>query len=243
MRKWTLTELHEVADGFHRGMVQLDDTAARLEVRVRRLAAYGWCLPLWATLPQIALISRLRRRDADRLFLAHYNHQRRSALRQLTKDLRSAPRLRRWRTVIEQAHGAYSRRLFSIVVPSLLAVFEGALAEVTENISAKPNPKAHASSERSLAQRGLDQLPWASIETFTHKVFAPHPFTGRPPATLNRHWILHGRLSPSRAQTDSLKLFQAVHTVGIATILARQDMTRVLRDRELASILDISARG
>jgi hypothetical protein len=61
----------------------------------------------------------------------------------------------------------------------------------------------------------MEAAMWKSIAAFIKQLFANSDFSGDAPARINRHWILHGKAVSTGREADSLRFFQAIHTVSI----------------------------
>jgi hypothetical protein len=102
-----------------------------LMTQATRLGENGWTLPMWATPFEVhQLMQRATEdQDLDALFLEYYDAYDGAAYGWLKRELAAKPKLKRWHAMIEQCLVAFERRLYLVVVPSMLTVLEGCIAE------------------------------------------------------------------------------------------------------------------
>lgn len=240
---WTAQEWEAVSQAMHEATQAIDDSMAAIIDDAVQLGERGWTLPV-RQYPDFAprVVRAVPASHTDDVFVWIYSREGGVEFDAVASDLLGRPDLRRWKPLLEQCIGAYRRRDYLITVPSLLAVYEGALAAVVD----KPHetkPRSLASDELEEAERNLERLPWASIKAFTNAVFARSTFAGDRPNLLNRHWVLHGRDLPAFSRADCLRLFQAIHTVGSVRLLKRQDKYEWIRDTVLRGYLRQCDKG
>lgn len=183
-----------------------------------RLGESGWTLPMWATPFEVhQLMQRAtENQDLDALFLEYYDADDGAAYESLKRELSAKPKLKRWHPMIEQCFAAFDHRLYLVVVPSMLTVLEGCIAEIGgpkdwQQVNPKQTAKRLLSAIRHQSVR---RALWLSIDAFVSRVFVDAPFAGNRPHSLNRAWILHGRDQPSWTRADALRLLQAASTVA-----------------------------
>jgi len=182
-----------------------------------RLAQLGWTVPMWATPGQVVEILKSgEEATVDDRFVAIYSSGGGEVFQRLVRDLVSQPPLVKWHPLIHQCVEAYHREHFQITIPSLLTIIEGILAHSAADNGTRLIRLAH-SKVAQLENDGPNRIIfviWQTIETFVTELFAKAPFLGPRRQVINRHWILHGRDATTWTQADSLRLFQAIHTVS-----------------------------
>jgi hypothetical protein len=182
------------------------------------LGRRGWTIPVW--LPTVAvrgIIQNTTPDTIDQWFLEHYRRRWRRVEKGVLKDLVSLPLLERWSPLIKECIKAYDDRLYLVVVPALLAIFEGALSDAAGQFTVNKDVKRHISQLRSSQDPGLIGMALVSVENLTAELFRNHSFASPPTSRSNRHLIMHGRALPASPQSDGLRLFQALHTMGVVS--------------------------
>jgi hypothetical protein len=184
-----------------------------------RLGESGWTLPMWATPFEVHQLMQRATGDQnlDALFLEYYDADDGAAYAWLKRELVRKPKLKHWHTMIEQCLAAFEHRLYLVVVPSMLTVLEGCIAEMggPKDWQRSKEPKGTAKRLVSTIQsRSVRRAVWLSIDAFVSRVFVRAPFASSRPHGLNRAWILHGRDQPSWTRADALRLLQAASTLA-----------------------------
>jgi hypothetical protein len=230
MLSWSRQEIESVAQSIHEATRAIDNSLAAILDDVQRLGERGWTVPV-RQLPDFAtiLVRSVPPEHTDAVFVRLYSEKGGGEFDALGTELLRNPELQRWNPLIEQCLGAYLREEHLLVVPSLLTAYEGALASVVDQPH-EMRPKDLAKRELSEAEANIERVPWVSIEAFTRVIFQSAEFAAQRPNLLNRHWVLHGRDAPSWSQADSLRLFQALHTLGSARLSKREDRLEWIRD-------------
>jgi hypothetical protein len=196
--------------------VTLDQLIEKWESRVpevEALARSGWTVPVWASSDVVTEILQAEPPSRDQVVLDLYRKDSDNGLKTLKRELVSSALLVPWATLVQQAIEAYDDRRYAIAVPALLTVCEGALLSLLGDPGLRTSVPRAARSPL-VAVRGMDRVMWASVVYFFETLYAPSPFTGKPPSLLNRHWVLHGRTPPSWSAPDCLRLLQALHTMS-----------------------------
>ena len=180
----------------------------------RRIGQAGWTFPMDATPGEAAALARqAETEDIDEVFSRYYDAGGYEALK---ASLRAKGSLNRWHPLLEQALIAYEAGHTLIVVPAMMTVMEGALAQAGGPAawrSTRARDIASQLREKAMPQ-SITLAVAISVEEFVKVVFANHPFDGSRPDRLNRHWILHGRDETNWNKSDCLRLFQAICTVS-----------------------------
>jgi len=190
------------------------DAHQALEDDVKWLGENGWTIPMWAN-PSIVRKLRNASGDIDKAFMKWYTADNNKNLSELWKRLRNSVGLSRWRKVIDQTIYSYIDRRYAVVVPCLLIVLEGSIADGANDLKNWPKPKNSARRKRNDSEGGMRRLIWVSIESFIEPIFENAPFSAKRPIILNRHWVLHGRDTKAWGlRRESIRLFHALDTVS-----------------------------
>lgn len=191
------------------------DTLEKAEL----LGSLGWTFPVYMSPWRLYAILHLDTVDQiDESFVKFYCESDGKNYAQLRDAILSDERLAPWRSLLKQCFGSYEREEFLIVVPSLLTVLEGVLAK-PENAPFVTGPERARFFSEKIAAFPADSVEahmWRCANTFIKKLFESHGFGGPEPGLLNRHWVLHGRLTPEWSRADCLRLLQAI---GMTTML------------------------
>lgn len=200
-----------------KSFAEFDQRLLEYEDQARALGGCGWTIPMQLPVTEILdlLEGIVPDSDYDGAFEDYYSAHDGRAVRELFKDVCADKYVGEWRPLLEECVGCYWEERYRIIVPSLLLVFEGALAKATNTTLKRRDPKALSASKRRTSTRGFELLAWASLEGFTADLFRDHKFSAPQPVRANRHWILHGRGSPDWDRADALRLFQAISTVPL----------------------------
>jgi hypothetical protein len=191
-----------------------DNCSAR-EAAAERLGKMGWTIPVWGALDLVDLAAQHSPEEVDEGFVTAYRQRRGARFRELGTDLMHTQSLQQWRPLIDECIWAHRRGRFLIVVPSLLSVTEGAVAQLTGTLKKGSSPRTVADRQASQLPPGSDRLLWVSLRAFLEGIFAAHDFRSTPPPALNRHWLLHGPAAAEWGEPDSVRLFQGLHTLTL----------------------------
>jgi hypothetical protein len=237
MRDWTQEERDLVIDSLHQATRAIDAAMGDVVQYGRELGERGWTIPV-EMIPAFTthLVQSVSPEDTDAVFVEIYSANQGELFDSLAMIITGATDLERWKPLLEQAISAYKRGEYLIVVPALIAAYEGALAGVVDRPHDQ-RPRALASNELQEVETNLERLAWSSIDAFTSAVFQSATFAGDRPNLLNRHWVLHGRDVPSWTQADCLRLFQALHTLTAARLRKRKDPYEWITNPELRETL------
>jgi hypothetical protein len=193
---------------------QVEEADRQMQPVVRELGRLGWTVPLWApaVLPAV-ILRRIEAERIDELFTNTYRKDRYSRFRALVKGILARQAVARWKPLLKQCAGAFGRKRYLIVVPSLLLILEGLLASSDDSLGRRIPPHKVARRQFDRSNRFRAAL-WASIQAFIEAVFESRDFSEPRPPMLNRHWILHGRDETCWTEADCLRLFQAIDTLS-----------------------------
>jgi hypothetical protein len=210
-----ILERFQAADrAFWEGLHQKwQESCLAQEPAAARLGEMGWTLPMWGPIHLLYRAAQHSREEVDEGFVAEYRRRWGARFRALSADLLGTPSLSRWHPIIDQCVWAHRRSRFLLVVPSLLAITEGVTAQMAGTLQVRSEPRANASRQVAQKASAHDRLVWVSLHAFLSRTFADSSFGSPAPPVLNRHWILHGRAASDWTEADSLRLFQALHTL------------------------------
>lgn len=195
---------------------ELDKKALEYRAKAHALGRCGWTIPMAISVPDLFdLLEGVEPgTDYDGAFEGLYLQDKAALYHEVVRDLRANKHLKQWHKLLAECDECYRAGHFLVVVPALLAVFEGAVAIVTGSVARKGDPKGLSAARRQKARVGIDLVAWASIEGFAAELFRNHAFRKSPPGRLNRHWALHGRGPADWTRADVLRLLQAIHTIA-----------------------------
>jgi hypothetical protein len=181
----------------------------------RTLAAKGWTIPGWMTLPQAHIIFKLTEDELDAFFTEAYTADDFKILNQSFDTLGESPGMAAWRPMLEEIRLNLIEGRFLITVPALLTVLEGfSVKQILKPSGA--NTKGTTNLAKRFAELGrheadsIEALPWISNLAFMQNLFANSDFDGDAPKVLNRHWVLHGRTECNWRLADAFRLVNAL---------------------------------
>jgi hypothetical protein len=180
-----------------------------------RLALLGWALPMTFTPRELVALAEQSTDQEIEQYMLDYFTQPDGVRLQLRGSVLHGETLKGWRDLLEQCFEAYDRKHYLIVIPALLSVIEGAVAENAGKLrSGRVKPEKLASDlENDASQGSMQRLIWRSTRIVMERLFAGSHFGGPHPGRLNRHWVLHGRDQTQWTQTDALRLFNLLATI------------------------------
>jgi hypothetical protein len=191
---------------------------AQMEQSNDRLANLGWTLPMsFAPAELIELAEHGNTDDEIEKFMVDYfTAENGQFFIELRNGVLSSSNLLGWRRLLEQCFEAYDRGHYLVIIPALLSVVEGAVAETAGKIKSgrvEPN-KFAADLEKASTVGSMNFLVWRSVRMVLDKLCASSHFGGPNPGELNRHWVLHGRDQTQWTRTDALRLFNLLATIS-----------------------------
>lgn len=187
----------------------------RLLEDAEQLGRMGWTTPMWTGPVELQyLVHTLGPEGVDDFFLKEYGGPESHRTLALLAEITSEPLLIPWRDVLEQAASAYRAGLHLVVVPALLPVLEGAVAAAAGQLKKGPRVVEQSKKLVRSSTSSVDRIVLVSVDAFVQNLFAYQPFRSSPPASINRHWILHGRSPGGWTQADALRLFQALSSLA-----------------------------
>ena len=210
--------------GFSKAVAEMERVAAvweewdqKMDLYADRLGESGWTYPMNLTPHQLSRIVQCN--DAGKLdeeFVEFYHYNGGECFAELCEDIGKSDHLTPWHTILTQCVESHRDGRFEISATCLISVLEGAITK-RHGGRLKQTQLTKFFNER-IQEAGRDRMEaamWKSVAAFIKELFAYYDFSGDAPARINRHWILHGRTIPSGTEADSLRLFQAIHTVSV----------------------------
>ncbi len=195
---------------------RFDDGVRRLEPAARELGQRGWTIPVWQPLPFISWVATsVAPEHVDAFFESLYAENRPRRAKEVMTRVLSAKQYAHWAPLLDEIVTSIKSKRYLVAVPALLSVFEGTIAAAANRSYDKASPNEIAEQTLDASDLALKRLGWASILGFLTTVFGYHSFASAAPATLNRHWVLHGHGQPKWTRLDCLRLFQAVETLSV----------------------------
>jgi hypothetical protein len=169
-------------------------------------------------LDRLLKIRGARRGEAiDKRICSLFRSRRYKRIGTMSRAWWSVPYLRERRPIIRQALGAHKKRKWALSISTLLPLVDGLAAEIR-----KANPKltvvtAKNGKPRLIAVADVVTLydpagrapEWGTmvVSTVCGSMFKSYDFDSQPaPAKINRHGVLHGRITKYHTEANSLKI-------------------------------------
>ena len=188
---------------------------ARLERDGKRLVRRGWIVPMNLTFIELSdLIEASKSTSPDDLFIGLYEHNGGKEFERAIDDLLHERSLNTWSPLIRQTADAYRRKHYAITVPALLALIEASAMHSQGNVGFLTYARQCVDTAEARLPDSLSVVLWRITWHYLVLLWGGPRFGGAKPVGLNRNWILHGRTAANWTQADSLRLFQAAHTVS-----------------------------
>jgi hypothetical protein len=188
--------------------------------RIEALAALGWTLPMGMTPREfhgLVMEGELTCDRVERWFADYYDRDDCFEFRRLTDRVLYSDHLSLWNPLLKQVFEAFERSHFSVCVPSLLLVLEGAIAvpwDVTRFHELRIREGFFRRKIREARTESVVQYQWKSVAALIGTVFAGAD-PNREFAVPKRNLILHGKSDPAKwDRGDCLRLFQAIDTIA-----------------------------
>lgn len=138
-------------------------------------------------------------------------------LESLHVELRRAPALAQWHSLIEEIVYSIKTGHHRIAIPAALTILEGFAARSLSQrslIRVKDTSPILKLERQDWHNKDIhDALFWESAIAFLSKVFAYSDFSQDEPSLINRNWVLHGRSSKDWTIADALRLINAISTL------------------------------
>ena len=189
----------------------------QMDLHADRLGELGWTYPMNLSFPQLSEIIQLE--DAEKIdaeFVGFYAYNNGENFAELIQEIMESEYLTPWMSMLKECVESHQDGRFVVSATCLISVLEGAITK-SYGGRLKQSQLAKFFNER-IQEAGEDRMQavmWKSIGAFVRQLFAYSDFSGDVPARINRHWILHGKVVPAGKEADSLRLFQAIHTVSV----------------------------
>jgi hypothetical protein len=180
----------------------------------RAVGARGWTVTQWMPLHWPYHLASGTTAELDAFFLRQYGQERRKLERGLLTAVAGHPDLGPWRLALADAVSAYQRRLYQVVLPTVLPILEGALAVAGGEYHRLFKVAKFTTTQREHAPTAMYRLGWASLQGFTEEVFGNRPFGGAASSVFNRHWVTHGRHVTPCTRVECLRAFNALETTA-----------------------------
>lgn len=104
---------------------RLEDIPREQVKQVRCLAAKGWTVPRWITLPELKALSLLDEDALDEFFTARFTLENGTHLQTLIQRLATEPTLQKWSVLIVEGGESILEGRYKLTIPALLTVLEG----------------------------------------------------------------------------------------------------------------------
>ena len=182
---------------------------------IEKIAQAGWTLPLSLRIQRLEEIKKTvdNLNDLDNVFIDFYKNENFSLM---CKHIRLAFDNDGQKQVLEECINIYHQGLFSACITALIPVFEGFISSFGDDqkdVRIKRICRYHADEAKKKGQM-LKSLCWLSMYEFSNILFEKSDFSKSEPASVNRHWIIHGRTSRIGIQADCLRVFNAISTLA-----------------------------
>jgi hypothetical protein len=208
--------------GFSKAVAEMERVAEvweewdrQMDLHADRLGELGWTYPMNLTAHELSQIIQCS--DAGKLdeeFVEFYNYNNGEYFGELCEEITNSDHLTPWHAMLTECVESHKDQRFIVSATCLIAALEGA---ITKRYGGRLKKLTEFFNIR-IQEAGEDQMEaamWKSIAAFIKQLFANSDFSGDAPARINRHWILHGKAVPTGTEADSLRLFQAIHTVSV----------------------------
>lgn len=189
----------------------------QMDLHADRLGELGWTYPMNLSFPQLSEIIQLE--DAEKLdaeFVEFYAYNNGENFAEVCQEIIESEHLAPWRPMLKECVESHKDGRFVVSATCLISVLEGAITK-PHGGRLRQSQLANFFNVR-IQEAGEDRMQaamWKSVAAFVRQLFAYSDFSGDAPVRINRHWILHGKVVPTGKNADSLRLFQAIHTVSV----------------------------
>lgn len=182
---------------------------------IEKIAQAGWALPLSLKIQRLEEIRKAvnNLKDLDEVFIEFYSNKEFSLM---CKHIRLALDNDGQKQLFEECINIYHQGLFSACITALTPVLEGFISFYGDNpkdVRVQRICKYHADETKEKGHK-LKSLCWLSMYEFTKVLYEKSDFSESEPASVNRHWIIHGRTSRAGNQADCLRVFNAISTLA-----------------------------
>jgi hypothetical protein len=205
-----------LAETFQGLSIDWDTVQAQMLRSTEQLARLGWTLPMNFTPAELVeLANGNTDHEIEKYMVDYFIADNGKYFLGLRGRVLSRGNLIRWRVLLDQCFEAYNRGHYLVIIPALLSVIEGCVAEAAGKIKSSEvaSNKFASDLEKGSTAGSMRFLVWRSVRMVLDKLFASSNFGGPNPRELNRHWILHGRDHTQWTRTDALRLFNLLDTI------------------------------
>ena len=131
MDRWSPEDWALASKAMHDATKAIDDSLEQILEDARELGSRGWTVPMHQ-LPKLTpiVVRMISAEETDAFFEALYSENTGEEFERVAADLLASRETGRWRPLLAQCVDAYRRTDYLLAVPSLLTIFEGALANV-----------------------------------------------------------------------------------------------------------------
>jgi hypothetical protein len=201
-------------------MDQLRESFRKAPEQARTLGRAGWVLSGDFPFRGLAVAAEVYETEGqeavDDLFIRFYEHEENLQYNRMRSHLLRHEDLAAWRDVIENCLWAYESGRYSLVIPAALAVIEGVITGLLEQLANQRSLNAHKTWSQHSAQPDSQRVMfvfWCGIDSFLNAIWSSVPFDGSQPPIVNRHWVHHGRWSDLNKKADALRLLAALRAI------------------------------
>lgn len=189
----------------------------QMDLHAGPLGELGWTYPMNLTPHQLSRIVQCE--DAEKLdeeFVEFYNYNDGESFAELCEEIMKSDHLTPWHALLTECVDCHKDRRFVVSATCLISALEGAITKRSGGrLNQKQLTKFFNDRIQEAGKDRMEAAMWKSIAAFVKQLFANSDFSGDAPARINRHWILHGKAVPPGREADSLRFFQAIHTVSV----------------------------
>ena len=170
-------------------------------------------------LPDISALGDSTEEEIDEYFLKNYlgEEGEKGEIEHIAKSLLAGAAMEKWKNLLEEVFACIEVRKYRVCIPSLLSILEGF---TMESLHKEKNVSRNSTRVRDAVegtewheQDDFIGVMWLSVVTFFQQLFAKLNFDSDAPASINRHWVLHGRSVTDWTAADAFRLLNALDTL------------------------------
>lgn len=130
-----------------------------------------------------------------------------------------------------QSIDAFRRGHSDLAVAGLTSVFDGLLAELSNNPTHKLKPRIQTIMEKLKTDTALDHDEYSTLalvitlEKTLDSYSEFGDFAQKEPKGLNRHWIAHGRSMRKKTKLDCVKMIHLIYGMLLVSKLTSEEIT------------------
>ncbi len=159
------------------------------------------------------------KKDGEKILLDYYKTDNNANLNQIFDEIKEiiSKNNTKWNSLIADCLLCYENKFFKPIVPSLVSIIEGIIAEPC-NINNDYKNKINTYCQKQGFDGSFTRIIWTSIGKYFDNLYKYKKFSEERPNSLNRHWIQHGRdNSELWREIDVIQLFCALHAMLTVT--------------------------